>query len=289
MDKLATHKITKDIVSRYGFRFTKSLGQNFLVDEHVLSQIVESANIKEDDVVLEIGPGIGTLTREISYRAKQVICIEIDKKLIPILKETLSDRDNITVINQDILKTDLNAIIEEYSPEKKIKVVANLPYYITTPIIMRFLEEVLPFETMVFMIQKEVANRMNALPGGKEYGSLSVAVQYYCNTSIVTKVPKGAFIPEPGVDSAVIRLDLKEDKGIDLIDEDLFFEVVKAAFSKRRKTLLNALSSFGSIGGKEEAKSALQMADIDPSRRGETLDIKEFAALSNAYAGILSR
>lgn len=289
MDKLATHKITKDIVSRYGFRFTKSLGQNFLVDEHVLSQIVESANIKEDDVVLEIGPGIGTLTREISYRAKQVICIEIDKKLIPILKETLSDRDNITVINQDILKTDLNAIIEEYSPEKKIKVVANLPYYITTPIIMRFLEEVLPFETMVFMIQKEVANRMNALPGGKEYGSLSVAVQYYCNTSIVTKVPKGAFIPEPGVDSAVIRLDLKEDKGIDLIDEDLFFEVVKAAFSKRRKTLLNALSSFGSIGGKEEAKSALQMADIDPSRRGETLDIKEFAALSNAYAGMLSR
>ncbi len=289
MDKLATHKITKDIVSKYGFRFTKSLGQNFLVDEHVLSQIVEGANIESEDIVIEIGPGIGTLTRELSYRAKQVVSIEIDKKLMPILKETLADRDNITVINQDILKTDLNALVTEYSPERRIKVVANLPYYITTPIIMRFLEEQVPFKTMVFMIQKEVANRMNATPGGKEYGSLSVAVQYYCHTSIVAKAPKGAFIPEPGVDSAVIRLDIKEDKGVDLIDENLFFEVVKAAFSKRRKTLLNALATFGSIGGKEEARSALEMSKIDPQRRGETLDMKEFASLANAYAGILNR
>lgn len=289
MNNLASHKITKDIVSKYGFRFTKSLGQNFLVDEHVLSQIVDSAEIDSEDTVIEIGPGIGTLTRELSYRAKQVISIEIDKNLIPILSETLADRDNIKIINQDILKTDLHELVNEFSPDRKVKVVANLPYYITTPIIMRFLEEKVPLKTMVIMIQKEVANRINAVPSTKDYGSLSVAVQYYCDTDIVAKAPKGAFIPEPGVDSAVIKLEVKEDKGIELINEDLFFEVVKAAFSKRRKTLLNALSTFGSIGGKQEAKMALEIANIDAQLRGETLDMKQFASLANAYAKVLNK
>ncbi len=289
MNSLASHKVTKDIVNKYGFRFTKSLGQNFLVDENVLSKIVESAKIESEDTVVEIGPGIGTLTRELSYRAKQVVSIEIDKNLIPILRETLSDRKNIKIVNQDILKIDLHSLVNEYSPERKVKVVANLPYYITTPIIMRFLEEKIPLKTMVVMIQKEVADRINAVPKTKDYGSLSVAVQYYCDTEIVTKVPKGAFVPEPNVDSAVIKLEVKEDKGVGLIDEDLFFEVVKAAFSKRRKTLLNALSTFGSLGGKEEAKTALEMANIDAGLRGETLDMKQFASLANEYAAIIKK
>ena len=279
---------TKDILNSNNFVFKKKFGQNFLLDQNILNNIVKEADITKDTLVIEIGVGAAALTKKLSLKAKTVLGYEIDETLKEPLNVILNDFSNVDIIFDDFLNRCVKDDLKKYE-YKTLMVVANLPYYITTPIIMRFLEEVLPFETMVFMIQKEVANRMNALPGGKEYGSLSVAVQYYCNTSIVTKVPKGAFIPEPGVDSAVIRLDLKEDKGIDLIDEDLFFEVVKAAFSKRRKTLLNALSSFGSIGGKEEAKSALQMADIDPSRRGETLDIKEFAALSNAYAGILSR
>lgn len=288
MNNLASHKITKDIVSKYGFRFTKSLGQNFLVDEDVLEKIVDSANITSEDTVIEIGPGIGTLTRQIAERAKQTVAIEIDKKLIPILKETLGDMENITIINEDVLKVDLKELVESVSPERPVKVVANLPYYITTPIIMRFLEEAIPVSTMVIMIQKEVAARINAVPSTKDYGSLSVAVQYYCDTDIVAKVPKGAFIPQPNVESAVLRLTVKKDKELELKDEALFFEVVKASFSKRRKTLLNALSSFGTLGGKQEAIDALEKAAIDPQRRGETLTMDEFAELSNRYHEILN-
>lgn len=281
MDKLASHKVTKDIVSKYGFRFTKSLGQNFLIDEGVLEKIVNAGDITKDDVVIEIGPGIGTLTKELSLRAKKVVSIEIDKMLIPILKDTLSDRENVSIINEDILKADIKSIVDEYSNKRPVKVVANLPYYITTPIIMRFLEEYIPMSTMVVMIQKEVADRINAKPSTKDYGTLSVAVQYYCSTEIVAKAPKGAFIPEPSVDSSVIKLTVKEKRDVQLKDEPLFFEVVKASFSKRRKTLLNALSSFGTLGEKEQMKYALEKSDIDPKRRGETLDIYEFARLSN--------
>lgn len=281
MDKLASHRVTKEIVSKYGFRFTKSLGQNFLVDENVLEKIVESAELTKDDIVIEIGPGIGTLTRELSLRAGKVISIEIDKMLIPILNETLSDRDNINIINQDILKADIKGIVDEYGKGKKVKVVANLPYYITTPIIMRFLEENIPMSIMVVMIQKEVADRINGKPSTKDYGTLSVAVQYYCDTEIVAKAPKGAFIPEPAVDSSVIKLKVKDYKDVVLENERLFFEVVKASFSKRRKTLLNALSSFGTLGDKDTVKIGLERSKIDPQRRGETLSIEEFAKLSN--------
>lgn len=287
MNNLASHKTTKDIVSKYGFRFTKSLGQNFLVDEDVLEKIVDGADITSEDTVIEIGPGIGTLTRQIAERAKQTVAIEIDKKLIPILKETLGDMGNVQIINEDVLKVDLKELVKSISPDRPVKVVANLPYYITTPIIMRFLEENIPVSTMVIMIQKEVAARINAVPSTKDYGSLSVAVQYYCDTDIVAKVPKGAFIPQPNVESAVLRLTVKKDKELELKDEALFFEVVKASFSKRRKTLLNALSSFGTLGGKQEATDALEAAGIDPQRRGETLTMDEFAELSNRYHEIL--
>lgn len=287
MNNLASHKTTKDIVSKYGFRFTKSLGQNFLVDEDVLEKIVDGAEITSEDTVIEIGPGIGTLTRQIAQRAKQTVAIEIDKKLIPILSETLGDMENVRIINEDVLKVDLKELVKSISPDRPVKVVANLPYYITTPIIMRFLEENIPVSTMVIMIQKEVAARINAVPSTKDYGSLSVAVQYYCDTDIVAKVPKGAFIPQPNVESAVLRLTVKKDKELELKDEALFFEVVKASFSKRRKTLLNALSSFGTLGGKQEAIDALEAAGIDPQRRGETLTMDEFAELSNRYYEIL--
>lgn len=287
MNNLASHKTTKDIVSKYGFRFTKSLGQNFLVDEDVLEKIVDGAEITSEDTVIEIGPGIGTLTRQIAQRAKQTVAIEIDKKLIPILSETLGDMENVRIINEDVLKVDLKELVKSISPDRPVKVVANLPYYITTPIIMRFLEENIPVSTMVIMIQKEVAARINAVPSTKDYGSLSVAVQYYCDTDIVAKVPKGAFIPQPNVESAVLRLTVKKDKELELKDEALFFEVVKASFSKRRKTLLNALSSFGTLGGKQEAIDALEAAGIDPQRRGETLTMDEFAELSNRYHEIL--
>lgn len=287
MEKLTSHRTLKNIIDKYGFHFTKSLGQNFLVDENILQKIVDSAEIKEDDIVMEIGTGVGTLTRALAERAAKVIAVEIDKKLIPILQETLAGQDNVVIINEDILKVNLTEILESHGQGKKIKVVANLPYYITTPIIMRFLEEGIPMESMTIMVQKEVADRLNARPSTKDYGSLTIAVKYYCDTEIVTKVPKGAFVPSPAVDSSVIRLQVKQQKSMELMDERLFFEVVRGSFSKRRKTLFNALSSYGSLGGKKEAQEALRLAEIDPIRRGETLDIQEFARLANAYTQVL--
>ncbi len=283
MDRLSSPSATKRIVESHGFKFSKSLGQNFLIDSNVVDNIVEGANIGPEDYVIEVGPGIGTLTREIAKRAKKVIAVEIDKNLIPILGKTLSDLENVELINEDILKMDVKKVIDEKLEGKRVKLIANLPYYITTPIVMRFIEEEIPVSAIVVMIQKEVADRMNASPSTKEYGSLSVAVQYYCETEIVTNVPKTVFIPQPKVDSTVIRLDVLENPRIKVMDKKLFFKVVKGAFSKRRKTILNCLGSYDMGMPKEDIKIILQSAGIDPVRRGETLSIDEFATLANEF------
>lgn len=281
MSKLATLSTTRDLVNKHGFKLTKSLGQNFLIDNDILNEIVDSAHITSEDVVFEIGTGVGTLTYELAKRAKKVVAIEIDKNLIPILKETLAEFDNVTIINQDILKTNINEIVQEHTGDNKIKVVANLPYYITTPIIMKFLESSVKVETFVLMVQKEVADRIAAKPSTKDYGSLTVAMQYYADSEIVAKVPKGAFYPQPNVDSSVIKLSSKNERPVDVKDEQLFFKVVRGSFSKRRKTILNSLSTYEDFN-KELILSALEKSDIDPRRRGETLTIEEFAILTNA-------
>jgi len=280
---LSSSKITAEIIKKYGFKMTKSLGQNFLINENILDKIIESANICNDDVVLEIGTGIGTLTQRLCENAKKVIAVEIDKNLIPILNETLSDYDNITIINKDILKTDINEELNNLSVKQKIKVVANLPYYITTPIIMKVLEDKVNVDCMVLMLQKEVADRMNATPSTKDYGSLSIAVQYYCDTDIVCKVPKSSFIPEPNVDSLILKLVVNEKRKVEINDEELFFKIVRGSFSKRRKTILNSLSNYEDLGDKDKIQKLLEISEIDAKRRGETLSIYEFANLAKNY------
>lgn len=280
MDRLSSHNETKKIVDKYKFRFSKSLGQNFLINDDTVNKIVDGANIGSEDYVLEVGPGIGTLTREMAKSAKKVIAVEIDKSLIPILKDTLSDLDNTEVVNEDILKADIKTIIDEKLGGGPVKLVANLPYYITTPIVMRFLEEHVPVTDIVVMVQKEVADRMNAVPGTKDYGALSVAVQYYCDTDIVAKVPRHMFVPQPNVDSIVIGLRVRENKKYKVDSEEVFFKTVKASFGQRRKTLLNSLGTLGSFD-KSELKEILSKAEIDEKRRGETLSLDEFANLSN--------
>ena len=280
---LSSSKITAEIIKKYGFKMTKSLGQNFLINENILDKIIESADISSDDVVLEIGTGIGTLTQRLCENAKKVIAVEIDKNLIPILNETLSDYDNITIINKDILKTDINEELKNLSVNQKIKVVANLPYYITTPIIMKVLEDKVNVDCMVLMLQKEVADRMNATPSTKDYGSLSIAVQYYCDTDIVCKVPKSSFIPEPNVDSLVLKLAVNEKRKVEINDEELFFKIVRGSFSKRRKTILNSLSNYEDLGDKDKIQKLLEISEIDAKRRGETLSIYEFANLAKNY------
>ncbi|KXZ40615.1 16S rRNA (adenine1518-N6/adenine1519-N6)-dimethyltransferase [Alkalithermobacter thermoalcaliphilus JW-YL-7 = DSM 7308] len=281
MDKLSSVKTTKEIVERYGFKFSKSLGQNFLVNSNIIQKILDGAQIGQDDYILEVGPGIGTLTKEMAKLSKKVVAVEIDKKLIPILSETLKDNENVEVINEDILKCDVKKIVDEKLNGGPIKLVANLPYYITTPIVMKFLEEDIPVSHIVVMVQKEVADRMKASPGTKDYGALSVAVQYYSDVDIITTVPKTMFIPQPNVESTVIRLKSYTQPKYDLIDKDLFFRLVKASFSKRRKTILNALSTYGLEFTKDEIKSALEEANIQETRRGETLSIEEFVKLAN--------
>jgi dimethyladenosine transferase len=280
---LSSSKITAEIIKKYGFKMTKSLGQNFLINENILDKIIESADISSDDIVLEIGTGIGTLTQRLCENAKKVIAVEIDKNLIPILNETLSDYDNITIINKDILKTDINEELKNLSVNQKIKVVANLPYYITTPIIMKVLEDKVNVDCMVLMLQKEVADRMNATPSTKDYGSLSIAVQYYCDTDIVCKVPKSSFIPEPNVDSLVLKLVVNEKRKVEINDEELFFKIVRGSFSKRRKTILNSLSNYEDLGDKDRIQKLLEISEIDSKRRGETLSIYEFANLAKNY------
>ena len=281
MDRLSSNQATKEVVQKHNFKFSKSLGQNFLIDTNVIDRILEGARVQEGDYVIEVGPGIGTLTKEMGRTAEKVVAIEIDKTLIPILEETLADFPNIEVINQDILKVDVQELVKEKLNGGPVKLIANLPYYITTPIVMKFLEEDIPVTDIVVMVQKEVADRMNAQPNSKDYGALSVAVQYYCDTEIVAKAPRHMFMPQPNVDSTVIGLHVREEKKYNVDNEDIFFKTVKASFGQRRKTLLNSLGGLGFLS-KDQIKIALQEANIDEKRRGETLSIEEFASLSNA-------
>ncbi len=282
-EKLSSSKRIKEIVSKYGFRFTKSLGQNFLKDDNVVNDIIDQSELTKDDIVIEIGPGIGVMTESIAQKAGKVIAVEIDKNLIPILNETLSDYDNIEIINEDILKIDLNELKEKYFPDKKPKIIANLPYYITTPIIMKFLESNFDFQSMIVMMQKEVAERIVSKPGNKVYGTISVAVQYYAKPMLVLEVPRGAFVPEPNISSSVLKLVPYEDVLVNVIDHKIFLRTVKGAFSTRRKTLLNALSN---EFNKDNVRKALELSGINPSERGEKLSVEEFAKLSNAFVEV---
>lgn len=282
--KLYAPSTIRDIKERYGFKLSKSLGQNFLTDKNIIDRIIEGAGIGPEDLVIEIGPGIGVITSEAAETAKKVIAVEIDKNLIPILKETLADRDNVEIVNQDILKTDVNKLIEDCSKGKGdfsgFKIIGNLPYYITTPIIMKLLEDGVKADSITIMMQKEVADRIKAAPGTKAYGALSVAVQYYCTVEAVVNVPKDVFVPQPKVDSTVLKLEIREEKPVELKDREVFFSCVKAGFGQRRKTLLNSLMGVKNIT-KEAVRESLEAAGIDPSRRAETLDLEEFANLSN--------
>ena len=280
MDRLSSHKATKQVVEKHGFKFSKSLGQNFLIDDNVIDRILAGARLSEGDKIRELGQVRGTLTREMGKVADKVVAIEIDKTLIPILQETLSDLENVEVVNQDILKVNVEELVQEKLSGGPVKLVANLPYYITTPIVMKFLEENIPVTDIVVMVQKEVADRMNAGPGTKDYGALSVAVQYYCETEIVAKAPRHMFIPQPNVDSTVIGLHVRPERKYQVDSEEIFFKTVKASFGQRRKTLLNALGGLGFLT-KDEIKEVLAEANIDEKRRGETLTIEEFANLSN--------
>ena len=272
---------TKKIVEKYGFSFKKNFGQNFLVDERVLGKIVSSAEISKDDVVIEVGPGIGTLTQALAKEAYKVVAVEIDTTLVPILGELLSDCDNIEIINEDILKVDVNAIAEKY-PDKKIKMVANLPYYITTPIIMNVLENHIPVESITVMIQKEVAYRMKAQPSTKDYGSLSLAVQYYCEPYLVANVPQNCFMPRPNVDSAVIKLTVMDKPKVQVNNEKFMFEFIKAAFSQRRKTLVNCIFSSGLLTlSKDEIGKMLNGLGYDERVRGESLTLEDYGKITD--------
>jgi 16S rRNA (adenine1518-N6/adenine1519-N6)-dimethyltransferase len=281
---IATPVRTRGILEKYGFSFKKSLGQNFLIDTNILKKIVGFAELNEASGVIEIGPGIGALTEQLARSSKKVVAFEIDQRLLPILAETLSPYSNVKVIHEDVLKADVKeAINEEFQEISDLMVVANLPYYVTTPIIMKLLEEQLPIRGIVVMLQKEVADRISASPGTKDYGSLSIAIQYYMEAEVVMIVPKTVFVPQPNVDSAVIRLTKREKPAVQVKDEDFFFQVTRTSFAQRRKTLLNNLLS-GLTDGKQkkdEILEALNKSGIDPSRRGETLSLEEFAQLAN--------
>lgn len=272
------------VLQKYDFVFQKKFGQNFLIDTHVLDKIVSAAQITKEDVVLEIGPGIGTLTQYLAYQAKEVIAVEIDKALIPILQDTLSAYDNVTVLNEDILKVDINKLVNEKNGGKPIKVVANLPYYITTPIIMGLFESHVPVASITVMVQKEVADRMQVGPGTKDYGALSLAVQYYAEPYIVANVPPNCFMPRPKVGSAVIRLERHERPPVEVKDEKLMFRLIRASFNQRRKTLANGLKNSPEIDfSKEEIESAIEKLGKGPSVRGEALTLAEFAELANYF------
>jgi 16S rRNA (adenine1518-N6/adenine1519-N6)-dimethyltransferase len=273
---------TIEIIQKYQFTFQKKFGQNFLIDTHVLERIIDSAQITKDDFVLEIGPGIGTMTQYLCENAREVAAVEIDSALIPILKETLAGYDNVTVINQDILKCDIAALAAEKNDSRPIKVVANLPYYITTPIIMGLFESKVPIDSITIMVQKEVADRMQAVPGTKDYGALSLAVQYYAKAEIVANVPPNCFMPRPKVGSAVIRLTRHTEPVVDVDDEKLMFRVIRASFNQRRKTLVNGLKNgLGYDCSKETYGQILVRMGLDENVRGERLTLAEFAELSN--------
>lgn len=283
MRNLSSASVIKEILSENSFRFSKSLGQNFLIDENVLDAIISGAHINSDSYVLEIGPGFGTLTQKLCMNAKKVVSVEIDDTVIPILKDNLKDFDNLTVINSDILKTDISALTNEYFNANPAKVCANLPYYITTPVITALLNPTLPLTDITVMVQKEVAERLAAKPGSKAYGAISVIVGYYAQCEILLTVPPSAFIPQPKVSSAVIRLKKRQQPSVTVKSEEIYFKVVKAAFAQRRKTLLNSIVNSNMLGiSKEKATELLISAGIDPKRRGETLSIEEFAKIANA-------
>ena len=278
--ELYNPSVIRGIKNKYGFKFSRSLGQNFLTNKEVIDEIVEGADITKEDLVIEIGPGIGVLTAAAAEKAGKVIAIEIDTNLVTILGDTLAEFDNVKVINENVLKLNLAKIIEEEAGDyKAVKVIGNLPYYITTAIIMKLLEEKLPVESITIMMQKEVADRIKSSPGSRIYGAISVAVQYYCRVNIVEDVPKEYFMPMPKVDSAVLRLDVRKEAPVNLLDEKMFFRCIKAGFSQRRKTLLNSLTGTGF--GKGVISKCLVNAGIDGKRRAETLSLSDFAAVAN--------
>ena len=283
-EKLSDPKKTIEVIQKYQFAFQKRFGQNFLIDAHVLEKIVSAAGITKDDCVLEIGPGIGTMTQYLAESAGQAIAVEIDTNLLPILADTLKDYSNVKVINQDILKVDINELVKEYNNGRPIKVVANLPYYITTPIIMGLFESNVPIDNITVMVQKEVADRMQVGPGSKDYGALSLAVQYYASPYIVANVPPNCFIPRPNVGSAVIRLTRYQEPPVQVKDPKLMFKLIRASFNQRRKTLQNGLNNSPEISfSKEEITKAIESLGVSPSVRGEALSLEQFAQLANYF------
>lgn len=288
MATLGNPQNTIAVLQKYNFNFQKKFGQNFLIDTRVLERIIEAAGVTKDDFVLEIGPGIGTMTQYLCENAREVAAVEIDKNLIPILADTLSAYDNVEVINQDILKVDINRLAQERNGGRPIKVVANLPYYITTPIIMGLFESHVPIDSITIMVQKEVADRMQVGPGTKDYGALSLAVQYYAKPEIVANVPPNCFMPRPNVGSAVIRLTRHKEVPVEAADEKLMFRIIRASFNQRRKTLANGLNNAPDIPlSKEKIAEALERLGVSPSIRGETLTLEQFAQLSNIIGGML--
>ena len=280
--KLSDPKKTIEVIQKYQFAFQKRFGQNFLVDARVLDKIIQSAGVTKEDCVLEVGPGIGTMTQALSEAARQVVAVEIDDHLIPILQETLKECPNVKVIHGDILKTDVKAIADEYNEGCPLHVIANLPYYITTPIIMGLFESGVPLKSITIMVQKEVADRMKAEPGTKDYGALSLAVQYYAEPYLVANVPPNCFIPRPNVGSAVIRLTRHEQPPVQVADEKLMFRLIRAAFNQRRKTLANSLNNSPELFfPKEQIQEAIAALDVSPSVRGEALSLEQFAQLAN--------
>lgn len=282
--RLGNPKNTIEVIQKYEFAFQKKFGQNFLIDTHVLDKIIRAAGVTKEDMVLEIGPGIGTMTQCLAEAAGRVVAVEIDSNLIPILKDTLKDYDNITVINEDILKVDIKKLAEEYNGGRPIKVVANLPYYITTPIIMGLFESEVPIDNITVMVQKEVADRMQTGPGSKDYGALSLAVQYYAEPYIVANVPPNCFIPRPNVGSAVIRLTRHQKPPVEVKDSGLMFRLIRASFNQRRKTLQNGLNNSSELHySKEQIARAIESLGVPATVRGEALTLEQFARLANYF------
>ena len=283
-EKLGNPKNTIEGIQKYQFAFQKKFGQNFLIDPHVLDKIIGAAGVTKEDMVLEIGPGIGTMTQYLAEAAREVVAVEIDNNLIPILKETLAEYDNVTVINEDILKVDIKKLAEEHNGGRPIKVVANLPYYITTPIIMGLFESNVPIDNITVMVQKEVADRMQVGPGSKDYGALSLAVQYYAEPYIVANVPPNCFIPRPNVGSAVIRLTRHKEMPVQVADPKLMFRLIRASFNQRRKTLQNGLNNAPDVSfTKEQIVAAIESLGVPATIRGEALDLQQFAQLANYF------
>ena len=282
MADLGDPQNTIAVLQKYQFHFQKKFGQNFLIDNRVLGRIMDAAEIGKDDCVIEVGPGIGTMTQYLAERAREVVAVEIDKMLIPILEDTLSAYGNVTVLNEDILKVDIGALVQERNHGQPVKLVANLPYYITTPIIMGLLESDVPIESITVMVQKEVAERMQAKPGTKDYGALSLAVQYYANAEVVANVPQNCFIPRPQVGSAVIRLTCYEKPPVEVKDAGLMFAVIRAVFNQRRKTMVNSIANARELGvSKEQALSALDRMGESQTVRGETFSLMQFAQFTD--------